>query len=100
MCDDTTAEAATPAIGAVTLPAGITRKLFVDRKRAALGKPPIVVEEETPGNGVTRWYARDVKGWGWPARGPAMEFEFKWTGRNDIAPALWIETDNELELTI
>lgn len=83
-----------------TLPPGIKRRLYVDRKRAAIGKPPIVVEEETPGNGTTKWFARNVKGFGWPSRGPDVEFEFKWTERDDIAPALWIETDNDLELTL
>lgn len=99
MCDDTSNDTSPPQHTKVTLRAGIKRRLYVERKRAAIGKPPIVVEEEDPFNGTTKWFARNVKGvshWG----PPEETFEFTWAERNDVGPVLWIETYNELELTL
>lgn len=84
-----------PHVSVVTLPAGTLRKLFVNRKCAAQLEPPIMVEDDKG----KRWYARHVKAitplgeWG-------EAFEFKWTGSNDVAPALWIETTAQLRLTL
>lgn len=78
----------------ITLQRGVRRKLFVDRKAAARLEPPIVVEEP---NG-TRYYARNIEGWSRDSNWPEPTFEFKWSGNNEDAPVLWIETEAELEL--
>lgn len=44
-----------------------------------------------------RWYASNVK---WSDTQDQSHTEFKWSGNNIDAPALWVETDAELELTL
>lgn len=99
MCDDTTAETAPASIKTIGLRGGIRRKLYVNRTCASKLEPPIVVEDCDTGK---RWYARNVKIGDYPhPYGASMwAAEFKWTGRIDTAPALWIETEAKLELTL
>lgn len=71
---------------------GSRRKLFVDRKAAARLEAPIIVEEP---NGV-RHHATHVRFVDLPRIN--AHTEFKWSGNNDDRPALWIETEAQLEL--
>lgn len=77
----------------LVLPGEVRRKLFVDRKAAAHLRLPIIVEDP---NGE-RHYARHVRFVDKPCE--PHHTEFKWSGNNNDAPALWIETEAELELT-
>lgn len=83
-----------PHIHTVILPSGPMRKLFVDRTSARRLEPPITVEDVETG---IRHYAVNVR---WSDPQHIAETEFKWSGNNVDAPALWIETDAELELTL
>lgn len=71
---------------------GVRRKLFVDRKAAARLEPPIIVEEP---NG-RRHYASRVRFVDMPRQ--PHHTEFMWSGNNEDTPALWVETEAELEL--
>lgn len=78
----------------VILPAGSMRRLYVNRTFARQLEPPITVDELATGE---RYYASNVK---WSDPQHLSETSFKWSGNNIDAPALWVETDAELELTL
>jgi len=68
----------------IRLPYGPTYKMYVDRKAAKDLQDPIVVECMSTG---AKHYTSQAT-WGSTA--------FKWTGRNDVAPALWVETKDSV----
>lgn len=93
----------------ITLPAGTKRKLYVNVKRAKLNAmlraeskdapqyPEIIVRSDDPHNGVTITHCDEVAALG--------VFRFKSSKSNGgpltpEGPALWVETEAELELTI
>ena len=80
------------------LPEGTMRRLYVNRVNAGKLLPPIVVQDMTTGEKIN---AKAVKGLtqGEQIAG-GVGFEFKWTGNNTDAPALWVETALELEVTL
>lgn len=81
-----------------TLPEGIKKRLYVNRVNAAKLQPPIIVELMETGerihgkNVVALTQGEQIAG--------GIGFEFKWSGNNTDAPALWIETELELEVTL
>lgn len=84
-----------PGIQTVILPPCLTpRRLYVNRTCARNLEPPIMADDMATGQ---RWYASNVK---WSDPQDQSHTEFKWSGNNMDAPALWIETDAELELTL
>lgn len=83
-----------PPAPPLVLPAGPVRRVYVHRTRARNLEPPIVVEAMATHES---FYVTNVK---WSDPQHLSNTEFKWSGNNVDSPALWVETDAELELTL
>lgn len=91
------------------LPAGETRALYVDRERAKLNAmdkaalglsardplPMLVIRVDSPWNGPTKTWCSDVQ-----INGPSRFVSRMDDPLTPKGPAMWIETDAELVVTI
>lgn len=80
----------------VFLKAGVMRKLYVDRKAAAKCQPPIAIKDNLTSG---EWRAQHVT---WQTGGDleGLTIDFAWSHNTTDVPALWVETNFALEITL